>query len=233
MPLYFTMSTGFLLAEAAEGSVGIAGTCACYQRREVLVTAAHCVPADASAFYAVLPGEPKPRRILQVERHDTSDLAVVHAEPQEDEALGTQVFAGVDETLVEGGDFKAFGYPVEAAASPVGRLLKGHFQRYMSYEDAAGLGYLRRPPRTVPAPPTRTAQAPRRRVDQPAQPGGPHPEHLNDDCLKPLDTFRRAVTVCVSRSRAAHMSGGRWSQARHPSPRQRCGRRCEGGTGCE
>lgn len=141
VPLYFAMSTGFVLAQDADGTVGIAGSCACYRRRDVLVTAAHCVPEAASELYVVLPGEPKPRPVLRVERHETSDVAVVIAQPREDEPLGTQVYEGIDDTLTEGGDFMAYGYPVEAAASPVGRLFKGHFQRYMSYEDAAGHGY--------------------------------------------------------------------------------------------
>ncbi len=51
---------------------------------------------------------------------------------------------------------------------------------------------LRREPRPLPAPPTRTPEAPRSRVDQPAQPGGPHPEQLDTNCLKLLDTFRCA-----------------------------------------
>ncbi|MCW2620771.1 MAG: transposase [Frankiales bacterium] len=41
------------------------------------------------------------------------------------------------------------------------------------------------------------AHAACRRLDQPAQPGGPHPEQLTPNCLKPLDTFRIATALFV------------------------------------
>lgn len=142
MPLYMSASTGFLVAVGSAGQHGLAGSCACYQQRHVLLTASHCISEAAHEVYVVLPGDGEARRVHQIVRHPTADLALLVAERREPESMAKQVFLGVDETLDEGGDFMAFGYPVEGADAPVGRLFKGHFQRYMSYTDSAGRTYL-------------------------------------------------------------------------------------------
>lgn len=141
MPFYLSAATGLLHGAVGDGPHGWLGTCACYQRRDVLLTAAHCVPDEVQDLAVVLPGDGSARGVLSVVRHPTSDLAVLFAERRRPESMAAQVFAGVDETLVEGGDFLAFGYPVEGVQVPVGRLFKGHYQRHMSHTDSAGRGY--------------------------------------------------------------------------------------------
>ncbi len=140
MAHYFLMSTGFIAVADEAGQVGLAGTCACYQQRHLLVTAAHCVPDGIREAAVWLPGEGT-RPILEVVRHPTSDLALLIAGKRETEPMATQVFTGVDSTLQEGGDFWAFGYPVEGVDTPVGRFFKGHFQRHFGYQDSAGREY--------------------------------------------------------------------------------------------
>jgi hypothetical protein len=76
-----------------------------------------------------------------VSRHEASDVALLHL-PASGEELSTQVYRPLspDFTLIDGGDFLGHGYPVEGSANalPVGRLFKGHFQRYFGYEPPSG-----------------------------------------------------------------------------------------------
>ncbi|WP_426624485.1 S1 family peptidase [Leifsonia sp. McL0607] len=135
------MSTGFVAALGTDRS-SLLGSCAIFQQRHILLTAAHCIPDDtALELVAVLPGDVGARRIREVVLHPAADLAVAFLEPQDPEPLAPQVFTDVDSTLTEGGDFYAFGYPVEGTGKPVGRFFKGHFQRYFEYEDSSGRNY--------------------------------------------------------------------------------------------
>jgi hypothetical protein len=83
-----------------------------------------------------MPTDPRPRRVQQVERHPSVDLAVLIAERLErDEEPFPLLYQPPPEGLVDGGTFIGFGYPVEGSGgpTPVGRLFRGHFQRYFGY----------------------------------------------------------------------------------------------------
>ena len=86
-----------------------------------------------------VPGYPA-RWVKQFAIHEDADVAVLYAP----EASTTgQVFAAIDDELLEGGEYIGFGYPVEGAPDdrPVGRVLRGYFQRYMPYESSDGRSY--------------------------------------------------------------------------------------------
>lgn len=141
MALFLQMATGFILLDDAGDGPRLGGTCAALARRHMALTASHCLPTDEGiSAYVILPGNGAPRPVLRTERHPTADLAVLISAPR-DEELDSQVFSDVDDTLEEGGDFRAFGYPVEGVGQPVGRLYKGHFQRYFGYTDVRDREY--------------------------------------------------------------------------------------------
>jgi len=150
------MSAGLVFTLDAAGRPTYSGTCACYRARHLLVTAAHCVPEDAAAYAVLLPSDPGEGRTLRpvvsVTRSETSDIALLQTPPRDTEDFPGQVFRSVPNELVEGGDFIAFGYPVEGAGGqPTGRLFKGHHQRYFGYDDSAGRSYFAAE-MSIPAP---------------------------------------------------------------------------------
>jgi hypothetical protein len=151
MPLYMNMTTGFLSAVTGEATairddrkVELLGSCAIFQQRHILLTAAHCIPDPELGveIWASLPGNNDGAALVQeVVVHPTSDLAVAFVSPKDDDPMSLQVFSGISGELQEGGDFVAFGYPSEGVGAPKGRLFKGHFQRYIGHDDAAGRSY--------------------------------------------------------------------------------------------
>lgn len=122
----------------AEPLVTPAGSCAAYRSPQTFLTAAHCLREDRSSHIYVPGHDPTP--VTRSEVHETADLAVLHA-PQA--GIYGEPFTGIAESLVEGGDYTGFGFPVEGAPTdaPVGRVLRGYFQRYMPYTSNDGRRY--------------------------------------------------------------------------------------------
>jgi hypothetical protein len=150
MPFYLQLASGQVYFMPKDQPIQYSGTGAIYVRGNVVVTAAHCVPDDADAKYAFkAPGVKDAWVAHTVVRHPEADLAVMVGHP-DIPMPSTGVYRGVDETLAEAGDFCAFGYPAEQDTA-VGRVFKGHFQRYFGYVDPAGKSYFAGE-MSVPAP---------------------------------------------------------------------------------
>lgn len=137
-----------------DGAAQYNGTGAMFGKQNVVLTAGHCVPPIPGAhflFKSTFADSPA-WEAVRVERHPKSDVAVMIG-PADVRPNPAPIFAGFDPhpVLIDGGDFIAFGYPAEGNAS-VGRLFKGHFQRYLGYESPDGRGKYFAGELSVPAP---------------------------------------------------------------------------------
>jgi hypothetical protein len=135
-------ATGIVIYKVGDQPAVVGGSCGAYLARHIYVTASHCIPEQADAAFVSMPGEPG-RRIIGIDRHETADIAVLVGERFDDEPMSSQVYlrTGLND-LPFGGDFVTFGYPDGAPESnPVGRLMKGHFQRYFGYSPVRGGSY--------------------------------------------------------------------------------------------
>jgi hypothetical protein len=141
---FLEFATGLLVHQNSDSSFSFLGSAAPFRNRHTAVTAAHCVPTELEEDLAlVLNGQPW--KINDTVRHPESNVAVVIAEAQvEDDFLKHHVFDAPPPALISGGDFEAFGFLSDGPLvddRPVGRLLKGHFQRYFGYESPIGYKY--------------------------------------------------------------------------------------------
>ncbi|GAA1021448.1 hypothetical protein Aple_073770 [Acrocarpospora pleiomorpha] len=142
MPLYISLATGMVIHVGTNGeSFRFGGSCAAYLKRNIILTAAHCLPDDNKAF-VLLPGDKQLRSVIRAERHPTTDIAVLLVDAFEND-IPNQNFMGINSELSEGQDFLAFGYPDVASTTvlPPGRLFKGHFQRFFGYRSPSGHQY--------------------------------------------------------------------------------------------
>jgi len=137
--------------ETQEWSPG--GSCAAYLGRSAWLTASHCVPGG-HRLVLLRHGLFKHELVVsEVHRHPDLDLAMIRVSLVGDTApsgLEDHFLAQPANKLLEGGDFIGFGYPIDAI-DPIGRLLKGHFQRYFSYSPPHGKPYFAGE-MSVPAP---------------------------------------------------------------------------------
>lgn len=136
MTFFPGQATGVIvLVDRTNATVSAGGTCFTYTRRNVLLTAAHCAPPGVE-IYIMLPRENRNRRIVNIYRHPTFDVAVLIAEPADCATAEIPAYQHIEDTLIDGGDFVGFGYPGEGSTGslPIGRLFKGHVQRYFTYE---------------------------------------------------------------------------------------------------
>lgn len=134
-------ATGPVYVAAAGGAWEFSGTGAMYDRPYVILTAAHCVPDVADVRFAFRsPMEGFGRVVEQVIRHPTIDLAALVI-AKDTKAHPNGVYNEISHTLVDGGDFIAFGYPAEEDTQ-VPRLFKGHYQRHFDYQAPDGRTYL-------------------------------------------------------------------------------------------
>jgi hypothetical protein len=128
------VATGAVVLGVDSGP-SLGGSCAGYVHHHTFITAAHCVPEGLEVFVD-MPTEPAPRRVERIERHPTADLAVLIAERLDsDDQTFPLLYQPPPKGLIDGGTFIGFGYPVEGSGGPmpVGRLFRGHFQRYFGY----------------------------------------------------------------------------------------------------
>ncbi|WP_221320975.1 hypothetical protein [Actinoplanes sp. L3-i22] len=133
-------STGVVIYKVGDSPRVIGGSCGAYLARHVFVTASRCVPEGAEAFVAI-PGQSE-RNVVNIARHDTSDIAVLIAERVRGETMASEIFLPKRDALLFGGDFLAFGYPDGPLRDDlVGRLIKGHFQRFFDYDKPLGGSY--------------------------------------------------------------------------------------------
>ena len=158
VPFYPMLATGMLLAgDGAKQSMRFAGSCAAYLRRHIFLTATHCTTvAHGESLLVMMQAETGTRIVKAVIPHPTVDVAVVVTDPAEEDSMGfrMQVYGEIDGSLMDGGDFIGFGYPVEGSATgmPVGRLFKGHLQRSFGYDPPSGGSRYLAGEMSIPAP---------------------------------------------------------------------------------
>jgi len=133
------------------------GSCAAYRSRDAWVTAAHCVPEGIDVLVAPAAaggeGERTYEETAQVIRHDSRDLAVLLLEPSPASDFDYAAYDGIPGELIDGGDFLGVGFPVEGVESPVARMFKGHFMRYIAYQSPGGTCDYLAGEMNIPAPP--------------------------------------------------------------------------------
>ncbi len=107
MPFYPMLAAGMLIAgDASKESMRFMGTCAAYTRRDTYLTAAHCTELNTGETLLVLmQAETGTRIVRHVERHPSTDVAVIVTEPARDEPLTAHTYKAIDESLIDGGDF--------------------------------------------------------------------------------------------------------------------------------
>jgi hypothetical protein len=135
----------FALDPGGDQPARFTGSCGVYNRRDVFLTAAHCVPSDRDVLIA-LEGEDNPRIVRHQVEHPTSDLALLFTDPAppDNAFFSNQVFQRPGNTIIDGGDFICHGFPAEGGlhSRPTGRTIRGNIQRMFPYSDPAGRSYL-------------------------------------------------------------------------------------------
>src|SRR5438093_351475 len=151
MLFMFELVTGLvLLRQPGRDDVSVGGTCFAFRHRNVLLTAAHCVPEGQDVFVWMNTPERRTPTRADVCLHPSADLAVLRVPAlDEDETVANYVLNLGPAEMRLYGDFQSFGYPVEGPSDlravgqqPTARLFKGHFQRYFVHESHTdGLKY--------------------------------------------------------------------------------------------
>ncbi len=133
------------------------GTCFAFRQPHVVLTAAHCVPAEAE-IWVEFPRRGDRRRAIRVVKHPEADIAVIITEPLANDdgrgyAKGT--FWDCVGNWGLGEEFLAYGFPTEGpfqeTCSPTPRLFVGHYQRFMWF-DAPNRGRYLAGEMSIPAP---------------------------------------------------------------------------------
>jgi|ERR1700730_6328972 hypothetical protein len=138
-PFYPLLATGQVFRLVPGSQPEYMGSCALYTRRNVAVTASHCVRAEDMQYAVAAPTVPGAWVASRVIRHEESDVAVLVGDPSNDTKGPPRLYSGVDQTLTDGGDFIAVGYPADDADGAVPRYFKGNFQRYFGYSDPSAV----------------------------------------------------------------------------------------------
>jgi hypothetical protein len=135
MPFHLQMATS-IVSLVQDGQVSVGGTCFAFRERHNFLTAEHCVPEGAQVIVLQEPNRLQ-RGALALERNPAHDVALVRTAPLEDEIAATQIVNSIPDDIVDGGDFMNYGYPIDGGVGGlVGRLLKGHFQRYFGFTNS-------------------------------------------------------------------------------------------------
>jgi hypothetical protein len=134
------LASGQVYFAPPDGKWEFSGTGAMYVRPYVILTAAHCVPDVPGAKFAFWsPVDNSTHEVEKVVRHPRIDLAVLVL-PRSVEPPPTGVYTAISQSLIDGGDFLAFGYPAEENTTKP-RIFKGHFQRFFGYQSTDGRAY--------------------------------------------------------------------------------------------
>jgi hypothetical protein len=140
MTFYLQLATSIVLL-SKHGSVSVGGTCFAFSDRHTFLTAEHCVPEGTAVMVLQEPGRIQ-RSALVIERNPAHDVALIRTAPLDHESAELQIVNRIPEDLIDGGDFLTYGYPSDGGSGgSVGRLLKGHFQRYFPYTNGRGHSY--------------------------------------------------------------------------------------------
>jgi hypothetical protein len=134
----------FVVDETTDPPVAaFAGSCGAYTRRDVFITAAHCIPANRTLIIA-LEGDNNGRLVRRCVKHPTTDIAVLVTDPPEPDPFASQVFHRPgNQVIIDGGDFICYGFPAEGSPEnrPIGRTIRGNIQRYFNYNAPNGDQY--------------------------------------------------------------------------------------------
>lgn len=147
-------ATGLVVQRDGDLPTVLMGTCSAYLTRHHYITAAHCVPGGYDLAVVEMVGG-RLRGVERIDRHPDRDLALLSLNVRDPtNGLDAMVYQRPENQVIDGGDFIGFGYPVEGRENtvPVGRLFKGHFQRYFGYEPPNGSGAYFAGEMSIPAP---------------------------------------------------------------------------------
>lgn len=146
-------AVGIVLLTSDAGQEVIGGTCFLFRQDHIALTAAHCVPGEASAVRLLFPRRsPTPDSAQHIVRHPSADLAAVfitQAPDDSGEGYPDTAFWHEVGNWALGEEFFAYGFPVEgpspdsvAGQAPVPRLFVGHYQRFFQYSAKQGVSYI-------------------------------------------------------------------------------------------
>jgi len=143
-------ATGLVFLKDGKQGFSFAGSCFLFREDNVVLTAAHCVPASIDTVIVHFPFARREMQVEEIHRHPTADVALLICEARYAYRSGngypeTAFWDGVSNFTL-GEQFSAFGYPSEgptfnSEASPTPRFFTGHYQRFFDYESHDGFKY--------------------------------------------------------------------------------------------
>jgi S1-C subfamily serine protease len=148
MPFDPLSATGLVLADFAGVKPRITGTCFLLRYEHYAITAAHCVPAEATSLTVALPRQQRAMPVTSITRHPTADVALLSGEPsvtEKREGYPERSFWDCPSNWALGEQFMAYGFPEETnsegpiQATP--RLFVGHYQRFFEFNSPSNFRY--------------------------------------------------------------------------------------------
>jgi hypothetical protein len=137
-------STGWIARKGPNGKSIFLGTCFAFRRRNILLTAAHCVRASSlSSLSVYMHGEDaaSARLVTDALYHPHADLAILRL--SENHALSDR-FDGETPIYAWGVPVSAFGYPEDTGLTglePTPRYFRGNIQRMFRHTSHLGYAY--------------------------------------------------------------------------------------------
>lgn len=117
------------------------GTCFAFRQPHVVLTAAHCIPDEASELWVDFPVQQTRRMVVDIVQHPSVDVAImVTSRRDDDDGMGYSAgaFWNCVGNVSLGEEFMAYGFPTEGpyheADAPTPRLFVGHYQRFLRFD---------------------------------------------------------------------------------------------------
>jgi hypothetical protein len=127
-----------LRREWERDNLAFLGTTFGFRREDRCLTAAHCIDGIPARDLLIVDLD-EPMEVIRVDEvayHPTADVAVLITERRERPTH--EFYCDTHGQFMPGEEFTAFGYPSELSGRtpdfPVGRLFRGHFQRFFMQE---------------------------------------------------------------------------------------------------
>lgn len=127
------------------GNLSFLGTCFAFRQATHFLTAEHCVHGlEHGDILIVSQTDQRIREVRHLHRHPQADVALLLADPQDNE--GIEPFWDCVANFSLGEEYFAYGFPEDAMGPnqgrPTPRLFKGYFQRFMEHRSHMGYRYV-------------------------------------------------------------------------------------------